>query len=224
MNTEPAHPVVPADVSRVQRRCGGASTFMLMTIGGCLAALGFATGMLSPAPRPDAPAVARETTDAAAAKEAFLAAYTVFMHARCVNCHPMGDAPLQGDHGEPHAQNVKRGKDGKGKYALKCSNCHQDTNTPGENMPPGTPAWHLPPPEMKMVFEGLSPGELCRQLKDPALNGGKTLEQLITHVSEDKLVLWGWEPGDGRSKPPMSHEEFVRKVRAWVENGAACPD
>ena len=50
-------------------------------------------------------------------------------------------------------KNVQRGSDGKGKYALKCSNCHQYANLPGENMPPGNPNWHLPPPEMRLVFQ-----------------------------------------------------------------------
>jgi hypothetical protein len=44
----------------------------------------------------------------------------------------------------PAAGRLKRGADGKGKYALKCANCHQDTNLPGANMPPGNPTWHLP--------------------------------------------------------------------------------
>ena len=77
--------------------------------------------------------------DDAGARAAFLAAYPVFMHPRCMNCHPAGDVPLQGDDSHPHAQNVKRGPDGRGKYALKCANCHQQSNLPGENMPPGNP-------------------------------------------------------------------------------------
>src|SRR5215468_12386787 len=75
----------------------------------------------------------------AGARAAFLDVYKVLMHPRCMNCHPSGDAPLQGDDSHPHAQNVKRGPDGKGKYALKCANCHQLTNLRGENMPPGNP-------------------------------------------------------------------------------------
>lgn len=168
-------------------------------------------------------AEAMSQKDDAGAREAFLSAYTVLMHPRCMNCHPAGDIPLQGDDSHLHAQNVKRGPDGKGKYALKCANCHQATNLPGENMPPGTPNWHLPPPTMRLVFEGKSAGDLCRQLKNPRQNGGKTLEQLIHHVSEDKLVLWGWDPGNGRAKPPLSHAEFAQKVREWVNKGAACP-
>ena len=160
----------------------------------------------------------------AAAKAAFLAAYPVFMHPRCMNCHPVGDAPLQGDDSHVHAQNVKRSSDGKGKYALRCTNCHQPVNLPGENMPPGVPNWHMLPENMKMIFEGRSAGELCRQLKDPAQNGGKSISDLLHHVGEDPLVLWGWKPGDGRTLPPISHAEFVAKMKQWADNGAACPE
>lgn len=175
----------------------------------------------APAARAAAPLI---VADEAAAKEAFTRVYTVFMHGRCMNCHPIGDRPLQGDDHHMHTMNVQRGPEGKGLFALKCANCHQDANLAGENMPPGNPSWHLPPPEMKLVFEGKSPGELCRQLKDPKLNGGKTLDALLKHVSEDSLVLWGWNPGDGRSQPPLSHDEFVVQFRKWLDNGAACPD
>jgi hypothetical protein len=141
-----------------------------------------------------------------------------------MNCHPAGDVPLQGDDSHPHAQNVRRGPDGKGKYALKCANCHQDANLPGPNMPPGNPNWRLPPPEMRMVFQGKTPGELARQLKDPKQNGNRSLEQLLHHLTEDGLVLGGWDPGDGRTKPPLTHAEFARKMREWIEKGAAEPE
>jgi hypothetical protein len=165
----------------------------------------------------------RATEDDAGSRAAFLEAYKVLMHPRCMNCHPAGDAPLQGDDSHPHAQNVKRGPDGKGKYALKCANCHQLATLSGENMPPGNPNWHLPSPQMPLIFQGRTPGELARQLKDPRQNGGKTLEQLLHHVSEDSLVTGCWEPGEGRTKPPLSHAEFVRRMRDWIEKGAAIP-
>ena len=161
--------------------------------------------------------------DEAASRKAFLAAYPVFMHARCMNCHPAGDAPLQGEDSRVHMQNVKRGVDGRGVNAMRCANCHQVGNTPGANMPPGNPNWRLPPANMKMVFQGKSPSELATQLKDPAQNGGMSLERLLHHITEDSLVLGGWDPGEGRSKPPMSHDDFVRNVKAWIEQGAAIP-
>jgi hypothetical protein len=159
----------------------------------------------------------------AGAHEAFLEAYTVLMHPRCMNCHPTGDIPLQGEDSHLHAQSVKRGLNGQGKYGMKCGACHQLTNLPGANMPRGVPHWHMPPPAMRMVFEGKSAGDLCRQLKDPQQNGGKTVEGAIEHLEADPLVLWGWSPGDGRSTPPLSREEFLQKMREWVSKGAACP-
>lgn len=149
--------------------------------------------------------------------------YQVLQHPRCLNCHPAGDRPLQGEASAEHLQNVQRGPDGQGLFAMRCSACHQEENTPGAHMPPGAPNWHLPEPDMPLVFEGLSSRELCRQLKDPARNGHKTPEQLLEHVSSDELVLWGWDPGEGRAPVPVPHAAFVLAMRTWVESGCDCP-
>jgi hypothetical protein len=155
---------------------------------------------------------------------AFLEAYPVFIHPRCMNCHPDGDSPLQGDASQPHAQHVKRGPDGRGLFAQKCASCHQSKNTPGPHMPPGNETWRLPSADMPLVFEGKSPRELALQLADRATNGGKSLEELLHHVEHDALVLWAWAPGDGRLPPPMKHDDFVDALREWIEAGAAAPD
>src|SRR5262249_39436492 len=66
--------------------------------------------------RPEAAPVVRPADqDDAGARAAFLDVYKVLTHPRCLNCHPSGDAPLQGDDSHPHLQNVQRGGDGKGK-------------------------------------------------------------------------------------------------------------
>jgi len=161
--------------------------------------------------------------DSIGSQKAFLAAYKVLMSPRCMNCHPKGDIPLQGDDSHLHTQGVKRGIDGKGVYALKCTNCHQPQNSLGIHMPPGNPQWHLPPSNMKMVFEGKSPRELAAQLKDPKRNGNKTMAQLIDHVTNDKLVLGGWDPGEGRTLPPLSHDEFAKNFKTWIDKGAYLP-
>jgi len=75
-----------------------------------------------------------------------------------------------------------------------------------------------------MVFQGRTPGELCRQLKDPKQNGGLTGDQVIGHIDRDPLVLWGWDPGEGRSVPKMGHREFSAKMHEWVAKGGACPE
>ncbi len=149
--------------------------------------------------------------------------YGVLQHPRCLNCHPAGEVPLQGDDSHAHAQNVRRGKDGQGLYAMRCDACHQVQNLPGAHLPPGAPGWHLPREDMALVFEGRSSGDLCRQLKDPSRNGGRTREQLFAHVDHDPLVLWGWSPGEGRAAVPTSHADLVRAMRAWIDGGCGCP-
>lgn len=161
--------------------------------------------------------------DDARARAAFLSIVPVLKHPRCLNCHATGDFPRQGDDNHPHAQNVRRGPDGNGKFGQKCSACHQEQNVAGLNMPPGAPHWHLPPPNMPMIWEGKTAGQICQQLKDPKQNNGKSVAQIVQHVTEDKLVLWGWNPGEGRTLPPMSHADFAAKFADWAKYGAACP-
>lgn len=154
--------------------------------------------------------------------KAFETVYKTLMSPRCMNCHPAGDVPLQGDDSHLHVMGPKRGVEGKGVYAMKCSNCHQETNTPGLHMPPGNPDWHLPPAAMKMVFEGKSANELAKQLIDKKQNGNKDMKKLIEHADDD-LVLAGWNPGEGRTLPPVSHAEFKKAWIAWLKTGAYAP-
>jgi len=183
----------------------------LLTVAACVAAA--VTFAAPKTPKPDA----------AVSRQAFLQVYKVLTSPRCQNCHPAGDAPLQGDDSHVHMQNVKRGKDGHGASAMRCDTCHQAANLSGDHMPPGNPKWALPPPDHKMVFVGRSAPDLCRQIKDPKQNGNRTLEQLYDHVAHDDLVGWGWDPGTGRSLPPLSRPDTAAQMRIWIDGGAACP-
>jgi hypothetical protein len=165
-----------------------------------------------------------KTDKIAASQAAFMEAYKVFMHPRCMNCHPAGDRPLQGDDSHVHTMNVQRGPKGEGKYALKCANCHQDANLTGVHMPPGNPKWALTTPGMPMVFEGHTPHQLALQMKDAKQNGHRNLQQIYDHIAHDDLVSWGWDPGDGRTKPPLNRDEFAKKMREWIDGGAAAPE
>jgi hypothetical protein len=158
------------------------------------------------------------------AREAFLSVIPVLEHPRCLNCHSAGDYPRQGDDRHIHAQNVKRGTDGRGRYGQRCSACHQDYNVAGLNMPPGATNWHLPPRKMPMIWEDKTPGQICQQIKDPKQNGGKTIPQIVEHVTSDKLVMWGWSPGEGRTPPTMGHGQFAQKMADWARYGCACPE
>lgn len=176
---------------------------------------------------PDAPGHAMVAADdlekmrEAESKAAFAEAYRVFMHPRCMNCHPNGDIPLQGDDSHLHTMGVRRGPDGKGLYALKCKNCHQDENLAGEHMPPGLATWHLPAADRPMVFQGKSPRQLAMGFKDSKFTGFASVERIIEHVEKDPLVLHSFTYG---TRPPLSHEVFVVKVKEWINKGAALPD
>lgn len=174
--------------------------------------------------------------DDAGARAAFQDAYKVFKHARCINCHPAGNAPLQGDEGRLHAFRVKRGIDGQGVFSAKCTNCHQAKNQSGMHAPPGAPdtikekankgesRWHMPSTATPLIFQNRTARQICLQLLDKKQNGGLTPEQLVDHVNHDPLVLWGWSPGEGRTAPELTHTQFVQKVKEWIDKGGACPN
>jgi hypothetical protein len=142
----------------------------------------------------------------------------VLTHPRCLNCHPAGDRPRQGDMARLHQPPVERGADGFGLPALRCPICHQAANF---GAVPGNPIWHLAPREMG--WEGKTLSEICAQIKDPAQNGNRSLETLVEHIGEDHLVGWAWAPGSGRKSAPGTQDEAGALVEAWVKSGAACP-
>ena len=144
----------------------------------------------------------------------------VLTHPRCTNCHPAGDRPRQGDESRLHQPPVTRGADGHGLPAMRCSICHQNANFDPGRMP-GHPEWHLAP--LEMAWEGKTVAEICAQLKDPARNGGRKVEDLVHHIGEDTLVGWAWAPGAGRSPAPGTQKQAGALVEAWVKAGAACP-
>ena len=205
---------------------------LLVVLAACLTLAGFALSELTTRLNVVESSVMTEAdikfaTDPEKARAAFNEAVKVFFSARCANCHPGGDIPTQGDEMTLHTQGVTRGKDGKGMYGMKCTTCHQMENLPGVHLPPGTNKdWHMPPANQRMVFQGLTAGQLCRNFKDPLKNGGhKTLREAMEHIQKkDPLVMWGWSPGNGRTLPPMSYEDFSAKIEEWVKNGGTCPE
>jgi hypothetical protein len=165
---------------------------------------------------------AREPPPQAASPEAaFVDVARVLQSPRCVNCHPNGDAPLQGDHGAVHAMGITRDIE---RVGMTCQTCHRDSAVSTDpHMPPAVKGWSLPRKETPLVFQGRTPATLCAQLKDPAHNGNKDLAHLLSHVTGDGLVLYGWNPGGKRTLPPLPHDVFVARFTQWVDAGAPCP-
>jgi hypothetical protein len=150
----------------------------------------------------------------------FSEAGKVLTSPRCVNCHPAGDRPLQGETHRLHQPPVARGPDGFGTASLRCATCHQSANFDAAGMP-GHPNWHLAPREM--AWQGKTLGEICAQIKDPARNGGRSLQQILTHMATDTLVGWAWAPGFGRQPAPGTQQELGALIEAWLKTGAVCP-
>jgi len=150
----------------------------------------------------------------------------VLTHKRCVNCHPAGDRPHQGEDSHVHNFGVMRGEDNHGLVALKCESCHQHENNDFSGVP-GAPEWSLAP--LSMAWEGLSRVEIAKSMLNPENNGGRDLEHIVEHLTEHELVMWAWEPGvnaDGvpREKPPVPKEEYIKAVKEWAEAGAHIPE
>ncbi|PHN08169.1 hypothetical protein [Flavilitoribacter nigricans] len=160
------------------------------------------------------------------AAAAFDQMMAVLTHKRCVNCHPAGDRPHQGEDSHLHHFGVQRGETGHGLAALQCSTCHQETNNNISGVP-GAPHWHLAP--RSMAWEGLSRTEIAASMLDPARNGGRSLEEIVHHLTEDALVLWAFEPGvddegNPREKPPVSKADYIQAVKDWAAAGAQIPN
>ena len=189
----------------------------------------FAVALLSTSAQAqiDPPTGSPPVVDAATGLPHWQKVFEVFSHPRCANCHvednvPRWSSPHYGAT-RVHGFNVNGGSDGSGfgNPGLRCTACHFNENAQKLHGPPGVEGWHLAPPEM--VWFGKSSAEICAQIKDPARNGGRTLEEVAVHVRDDALVGWGWNPGPGREPAPGSAEETYRELVAWTAAGAPCP-
>lgn len=167
-----------------------------------------------------ASATAQDTKPAADADKLFAPIAGVLRDPRCLNCHPVDDRPRQTDERRIHQMNVVRGPDNLGFVNMRCNACHRDENNDDTGVP-GAPNWHLAP--LSMGWQGLDDGALCNALLDTNRNGGKSLDEIVKHLRDDPLVLWGWAPGKGRKPVHMPHPEFMTHVEAWQSAGAPCP-
>jgi hypothetical protein len=151
----------------------------------------------------------------------FREAGKVIQSPRCMNCHPAGERPTQTDRMRPHQPLVVRGDGGMGAPGgLVCVTCHHGANFDPAGVP-GNPKWALAPAEM--AWQGKTLEQICVQIKDKDRNGGRDLAALITHMAEDELVGWAWNPGAGRLPAPGTQKQFGELIKAWADAGATCP-
>jgi hypothetical protein len=196
------------------------SAFVMMLVG-------LRPGVSQPSPSAASPGELRAVAAFAGIADAraraialFEEAGKVFRSPRCLNCHPAGEQPSQGDRMRPHQPLVVRGADGHGAPGLLCGACHGGENFSPAGVP-GNSHWGLAP--ASMALQERSPGQICEQIKDPRRNGGRDLAGLLEHVVTDSLIKWTWSPGPGRTPPPGTYAGFVALLQAWAEAGAHCP-
>ncbi len=163
------------------------------------------------------------TDDQARAAALFTEMAKVMLHPRCANCHPRSGGPTQGDDMAPHNPPVVRGA-GLGAAGMECGACHGAENVAFASMTgsvPGAEPWFLAPESMG--WAGASAAELCVQIKDLDLNGGRSLNDLVAHNTSDHLVNWAWHPGEGRTPAPGDQATFGALTAAWADAGGHCP-
>lgn len=158
-------------------------------------------------------------------KALFTEAGKVIQSPRCLNCHPAGERPTQGDDLHPHLPHVVRGPDDHGAVGLACQTCHQSANFDPSGVP-GHPHWAVAP--IGMAWQQRSLGQICQQIQDPTRNGKRTLAQIHEHMAKDTLVGWAWHPGvDSHGLPrapaPGTQAQFGALIEAWIRTGAECP-
>jgi hypothetical protein len=200
----------------------------LILVTGCAAAIALSAAFAQspPASQPlKPPSEFQSIADQAERSRAIFAEIgRVLTHPRCMNCHPAGEHPLQGADHHEHRPVVWRTDTGS--FGTPCNGCHTERNVTLHEAAsyqsiPGHPRWGTAP--LSMAWEGKNLGDICRQLKDTARNGGRDLALLQEHVAKDDLVAWGWTPGPGRDPAPGSQQAAGELVQAWIDSGAECP-
>jgi hypothetical protein len=177
------------------------------------------------------PADAQDSALEKSGLETWRKIHDVLSHSRCSNCHvgsdnrPMWSEPGNVSPGNvsprPHGMNINAGESRIGAEALPCGTCHGKANAKIPHGPPGAENWRLPPADMQWF--GKTSAEICLQIRDLKLNGGRSIEAIALHISDDKLVHWGWAPGPGRAPAPYSPEQLASFFRQWQAEGAPCP-
>lgn len=176
---------------------------------------------------------AEGTVSAAMGLAAWSRIYEVTSHPRCSNCHtgasdrPMWSGPAYGKT-RPHGMNIQAGESRMGVELLQCATCHTTKDADWDNanaIPHAAPrvamGWALAPVEADWF--GRSSEEICAQLRDVDLNGGRDMLELAEHLNHDLILHWAWAPGGGREPAPYSLQEHVNDILEWGVAGMPCP-
>lgn len=180
------------------------------------------------------PDIAEGSVSAAEGLDAWGRIHEVFTHPRCINCH-VGDTnvPLWQGADETvaraHGMNINAGDSRIGIEYLQCNTCHQTSELPND-VPNAAPHanmdWRLAPIEMQ--WTGKTGQEICEQVRNPDLNGGRDGVGLIEHITHDAdvggFITWGFDPGPGREAAPYDMQTHLDDTAIWVAAGMPCAE
>jgi hypothetical protein len=142
--------------------------------------------------------------------------------------------------GDPAPVDVVPNMAGMGTPYERCTFCHGTTNDPVTGIPgttnpmgtdPTAPFWAVAPASMAWESEPgvpLNGATLCANLLNTQLNGNRTPEQLLEHITNEPLVNWSFNPGIGqngnpRTTPPIPHDQLIQSFQIWINEGTPCP-
>ncbi len=125
--------------------------------------------------------------------------------------------------GAKHGMAIRADDSRIGAESVPCRTCHvtaagRDVASPAA--PQIDEAWRLPP--VALDWLGKDSASLCVQLRDPELNDGHDIADLVAHLETSAFVAWGFAPGNGRSVPAGSVAQIAADVEMWGSAGAPC--
>ena len=173
---------------------------------------------------------AQDGAAAVGGAEALKLIHAVVSHPRCTNCH-VGESgrPAWDDLGygtqRLHGMNIVAGESRIGAETIPCRACHisaEGANDVPHAAPQIDDAWRLPP--VALAWRGKTGAKICAALRDPDLNDGFDMDELVEHVETSAFVNYGFTPGAGRSPAPGSTEALAQDLTLWAAAGAPCPD
>jgi hypothetical protein len=74
----------------------------------------------------------------------------------------------------------------------------------------------------------LNGAQLCANLLNKQLNGNRTPNDLLEHITNEPLVKWSVNPGiaqNGRPRttPPIPQAELIEWFQIWINEGTPSP-
>ena len=151
----------------------------------------------------------------------------VVTHPRCMNCHPAGNHPLQGDDRHEHLPPVPRGEAGLGVAGLNCATCHTERNFTLVGAARPTRAF-------RAIRAGASrrskwPGKASRSARSASSSRTRRAtadarSRCCTSIS--RTTTWSRGAGSrakGASRRRADQKQLGALAQAWIESGAQCP-